>query len=265
MEQSVLYYLPVWADALFFFIVLFGTVELGYRMGLTRRDTWKDADSGGGGVALTSLFAILGLVLAFTYASGVSRLDSRKQALLAEANALGTAFLRADIVAEPGRSELKNALYQYALTRTIKQGTKTDKETVATILNQTLEKQALLWPATQQVIAQDNPDPIEALLVAAMNDVIDAHTVRGAAILDRLPSIVIWMLLLVAAAALSVAGFNAGLQGIMSRWRMSALTLVLSGVMVLIVDFDRPQEGMIIVPQYAIDSVISDMEIDLNK
>lgn len=63
------------------------------------------------------MFALPGLILAFTYASGACRLDARKQAIPAEANALGTAFHRADLVTEPGRTTLKQTLLEYARSR----------------------------------------------------------------------------------------------------------------------------------------------------
>lgn len=68
MEISLLYSIPVWAGALIFFIMLLLALELGFRVGIVRRSTWKDADSGGGAIVQTSMFALLGLVLAFTYA-----------------------------------------------------------------------------------------------------------------------------------------------------------------------------------------------------
>jgi hypothetical protein len=72
-----------------------------------------------------------------------------------------------------------------------------------------------------------------------------------------------WMLVLICSASLAVAGYNAGIQGRMSRWRMTAFALVLSGLMIVILDFDRPNDGLVIVSQYSIQSVISDMEADL--
>ena len=265
MELSVFYVLPVWIVGLIFLVVLLAAVESGYRVGLLRQESWKDAEAGGGGIVLTSLFGVLGLVLAFTYASGVSRLDARKQAVINEANALGTAFLRADIAADPGRTELKKALYEYALTRSIPPETAVTEKQRESLLEGTLEKQAHLWPATMQVIAQDNPAPLEASVIAAMNSVFDAHTIRLAAVLDHLPNIVMWLLLMVAAAALSVAGYNAGIQGRMSRWRMSAFTVVLTAIALVILDFDRPNDGTIVVSQYSIDAVIADMEAELSR
>ena len=104
MELALLYTYPIWIAGLIFLVVLLIALELGYRVGFARRELWEDADSGGGAIVQTSMFALLGLLLAFTYAAGMSRHDARKQAVPAETNALGTAFQRADILAEPGRT-----------------------------------------------------------------------------------------------------------------------------------------------------------------
>ena len=265
MELALLYTYPIWIAGLIFLVVLLIALELGYRVGFARRELWEDADSGGGAIVQTSMFALLGLLLAFTYAAGMSRHDARKQAVPVEANALGTAFQRADILAEPGRTELKKVLLDYAQTRYFPPGSLQSNEERKAAVIRTLKQQAKIWPATKRVVAQDNPVPMEASLVVAINSVFDAHTIRLAAVFDTLPKIVMWMLLFVAAASLSVAGFNAGIQGRMSRWRMTALTLVLTGLMLIILDFDRPLDGMVIVNQHSLNSVIAEMEADLRQ
>ena len=118
---------------------------------------------------------------------------------------------------------------------------------------------------TTHVIDQSDRGPISSSLVAAINDVIDAHTIRLAAILDKLPRVVIWKLLFLAAASLGVAGYNAGIQGRMSRFRMSALTLVITGLMLIILDFDRPLDRLIVADDFSIDNVIAEMEADLGQ
>jgi hypothetical protein len=65
-------------------------------------------------IAMGSMFALLGLIMAFTYAFTVSRADHRKQAIVNEANTIGTAFLRVELASEPGRSELRRLLLDYA-------------------------------------------------------------------------------------------------------------------------------------------------------
>jgi len=265
LEFSPLYNFPIWVAGLVFIIILVITLESGFRVGLKRRDTWKDADSGGGAVVLTSMFAVMGLVLAFTYASGVSRYDARKNVMMTEANALGTAFHRADLVAEPGRTELRVILLDYARTRVFEQGTLISNEGRTAILKASLEKQAKLWPATRRIIQQGKPGPVEVSLVAAINGVLDAHTIRLSAAIDKLPRVTMWMLVFIAGASLAVAGYNAGIQGRMSRWRMTAFALVLTFLMLVILDFDRPNDGLVIVNNAGIKSVIADMEADLGR
>jgi hypothetical protein len=265
MELAPIYNYPIWAVGLGFIVILTTTLELGFRVGLKKRETWKDADSGGGAVVLNSMFALMGLVLAFTYAIGVNHYDASKKAVIIEANELSTAFLKANLVAEPGRTELKTKLLDYARTRTFPLGTYGTNEEREMALMMTLDKQAKLWLATTHVVDQGDRGPMSSSLVAAINDVIDAHTIRLAAILDKLPRVVIWMLLFIAAASLGVAGYNAGIHGRMSRFRMTALTLVITGLILIILDFDRPGDGLVIVDQFSINIVIADMEADLGQ
>ena len=122
MFDGLFQQLPIGFVALFTIFVLFAALEFGYRVGLRRRDLWKDADPSNGQIILTSMFALLGLIIAFTYGAGVERFNARKQSVILETNAMRDAYLQADLVAEPGRTELKQALLDYARTRTLKQG-----------------------------------------------------------------------------------------------------------------------------------------------
>ena len=89
---------------------------------------------------------------------------------------------------------------------------------------------------------------------------MDSDAIRLAAIFDTLPSIVLMLRLFIAAATVAVAGFNTGISGRMSRWRTTILVLVLAGIMLVILDFDRPNTGFIDVNEDAILSVIAEME-----
>ena len=213
MGLSLIDQLPFWLSGLLFFGILLATLELGYLVGVWQHDKWKDAEDGGGGIILTSVFALLGLLLAFTFADGVSHYKARKQAVIAEANALGTAFLRADMVADPSRTELKQASLDYARTRAVESGRRYRPEEVQKIVEKSTQVLTNLWPATLKVLQQNPPGPIEASLVAAINEVIDYYTIRNMSVFDTLPITVILLLVFVTSAAVAVAGFNAGLSG----------------------------------------------------
>jgi hypothetical protein len=271
---SGLYNIPLSLVALIFVVLMMLAEEVGYRVGLLRRARLGEADGelGGGGVVLTSMFAILGLIIAFTYSSSVQRYEARKSAVIHEANALGTAYLRANLVAEPGRSELKTALYEYALTRVPQAYGQHNNDSVLLYspqqqidaLQATLDAILPIWPITQRIVlSSPSPGPVEMSLVSAINQVLDVHTERLAALFDKLPNSVIWMLVVIAAAALSVTGYNAGVTGHISRWRMTIFACVLAGVMVVIIDFDRPGDGLIRVSRASVSIAIDDMAKDL--
>lgn len=97
-------------------------------------------------------------------------------------------------------------------------------------------------------------------MAVAVTEVLDCDTLRVAAIFDSLPTMLLTLLLLIAAATVSVAGFNAGLADQMSRWRMTLLIMVLASIMLVILDFDRPISGFIQVSSTSIEDVILEME-----
>ena len=263
MSNSILYTLPIWANWLFFLVALGLSVELGFRVGLKRRKNWPDSDVGAGGVVLTSTLALLGLILAFTYSASAGRLDARKQAVIVEANAIGTAFLRADLVAEPERMELREALLDYARTRVIVRATPGQlytEEGLRQIIDRQLQAQAPLWPLTETIVNKSGRGLVEVALMASVNDVIDMHTIRISAVVDRLPSVVLVMLVFIASASLAITGFNAGLSGIIVRGRLTLFALVLSSVMYVIVDFDRPRDGFVRVSEASMLALIAGME-----
>jgi hypothetical protein len=266
LNLSFFYHIPLIYGGLIMFAFLLMALEVGYRIGFGRRKKWRDADTGGGTVALSTMFALLGLILAFTYASGVNRFEDRKQVVIEESNALGTAFLRAGLIAEPGGKALQETILEYAKTRVIpSKGRSLSYAESMEILNNTIQAQQKLWPTLEKALMQSKPGAIESSMIAAMNDVLDMHTIRMAALIDKLPNAVIWMLIFISAATIVVTGFNAGLSGKISRWRTATLALVMTGVMLMILDYDRPRDGFIRVSQDSLNTVIAEMEKNLAK
>ena len=80
MYDELFHQLSIWLVGTIVLIILLAALELGYRIGFSRRELWKGTDSSSGQYILTSMFALLGLMLAFTYGAGVSRFDASKQA-----------------------------------------------------------------------------------------------------------------------------------------------------------------------------------------
>ena len=164
-----LLHLPFWPFAALFVAVMLLSLEAGYRLGRRKRKELKNEDQVGSNVAITSIFATVGLILAFTYAYTVSRDDMRKQLVLQEANAVSTAFLRAGLVQDPRSTELKMALLEYARSRVITLDDISSRTATMEFIRRGKQLQAKLWPINEHIVQSNPPDTLDALLVAAIN------------------------------------------------------------------------------------------------
>lgn len=273
LEKDVLdslwqYQIPLWLVFFLFLITLVVPMEIGFRLGGRQHRLHPDAvRAARNDITLASMLAILGLMLAFTYSFSMSRADMRKQALVAEVNAISTAFLRADLAAEPSRTELRELLLDYARSRVVAPGTLKTLEQLQEVVDRSLEIQSKIWPATKLALRQegDMSDPERALLVSVINDVLDAHTIRMAVFYDRLPTAVLAMLVLIAAASLTVAAYNTSLTGQSSRWRMISFAVILASLMFMILDFDMVMRGFIQVNHQSQVLLTQEMEAALKR
>jgi hypothetical protein len=263
----LLYRMPITATLVVFIIILLAALEGGYRFGLRRRGLWKDAhaDAGGGGLVQNATLALLGLMIAFTYSFTVSHYETRKRDVIEEANAIGTAFLRAGLAEDRGGVELQRALLEYARTRVVTPDTSASFEDDQAMLDRTLAAQSKIWPATERVMQAGPVSPMEVALMTSVNEVIDMHTERVTTGFDTLPQGVFWTLLFIATVAVMIGGYTAGLSGMMCRYRMFAFILVLAATIHLIVDFDRSMRGFIRISQKPMLSTIADMETKLEE
>lgn len=264
MQLTAVHLLHPVVVALLALVVMLLAIEGGYRTGLRARRKASDPEAiVKRDVTLGSLLALLGLLLAFTYSFSLSRADLRKEALLAEANALGTAFLRADLAEEPARGALRGALYDYARTRVIARDKARSLDELAALVADSEARQRQLWPALRQALEGSMPGPLQNAMVQSITDLLDLHTTRITRFGDRLPEVVFWLLALVAAGALGVAAHNGGLSGHISRPRMAAFAIVLSALIAVIIDFDQPQRGAITISQEPLEMAVKTMAADL--
>lgn len=262
------YQLPLWLVAFVFLILLLIPMELGFRFGVRRKSLHPS--SGGeaaSDVTLTSMLALLGLMLAFTYSFSMSRADLRKVALVDEVNAIGTAFLRADLLPEPGRSDLRQRLFDYAKSRYVEPGTVKTLEELQKVVTHSVEVQSRLWPTMKAAL--QNPGnlsgPEKALLISSVNEVLDCHTRRIAVFYDRLPTAVLALLILIAAAALSMAAYALAFRGQFNRLRMTAFALVLASLMFMILDYDMVMRGLIQVDHRSLVTLIDEMHSAIQR
>lgn len=173
MIISPLEYLPVSAFFLAIAILMLTSCEVGYRLGKATR-TRVDNDAPASIVSIAGgLLAMLAFVLAFTFSIAVSHHDQRKARVLDEANAIGTAYLRADLLGQADGEQVRRLLQEYVDVRL--QGA--TGVNLRGLIARSVEIHGQLWQQVTSAAKRD-PDTNTMLVVESINNVIDMHTKR---------------------------------------------------------------------------------------
>jgi hypothetical protein len=236
---------PLWALFGATIAAILLAVEIGFRFGRWRQGRIEHEKESPVGTIVGAMLGLLAFLLAFTFGMASSRFDTRRDLVLDEANAIGTTYLRADLLPEPQRAEVRTLLREYVDVRL--EAVQPGKTMAA--LTRSEELQNRLW-AQAVIVGEKNPTPITALFINSLNDVIDMHAKRvtlGAR--NRIPYTIWAALYLTAVLAMSGVGYHAGLTSTTRTIATLVLVITFSGILWLIADLDRPQEGFLKVSQ----------------
>jgi hypothetical protein len=226
-------------------VAILGASEIGRLLGVRATGRGGDDVSTLEGAAL----GLLALMIGFTFAMALARFDARRDAVLNEANAIGTTALRARLLPAPHRAEALKSLREYVQIRLdITQRASSVAELKATI-DRSNEIQEALWQNAMALAAKDTGLVPTGLFIQSLNEVIDSQGKRLAAVYSRVPNIVLVALYVVAIAAFIFAGYANGLQRRRVRLPVYVMGVLVSAVILLIQDLDRPTTGLISVSQ----------------
>ena len=239
------YTTPDWAIGCALLALLWLATETGFHLGVRARAQQQAGDSLNIDLVHGAILGLLSLLLAFTYSFVADRHKVRQALIVREANAIGTAFLRSGLLPEPPRRELQALLKQYLDSRILSKEVAAAPSKVAEAIQRSERLQAALWPTASRYIAGRLPTVLDSLVVQALNEVIDVHTERLAAAEYRLPSVILWLLCVVALTALALTGFGSGLHGRRSACGTGALAVLVMAVILGIIALDSPQQGFI--------------------
>jgi hypothetical protein len=193
-----------------------------------------------------SLFALMAFLLAVTMGMAADRFDARRGLVLDEANSIGTTFLRAGFLPEPSSTEVRELLREYVPLRI----NVADQERLLANFARSAEIDAELWAITEALEPDMAGSETFALFVETLNETIDLHASRIAAIIyARVPETVLLLLILGSALTLGMVGYSAGLTRRRSPVTAVVLVIVLGAVITIVVDLDRPRDGFLQVSQ----------------
>jgi hypothetical protein len=195
-------------------------------------------------------FGLLGLLLAFTFSGAAARLDTRRGQIVDEANAVGTAWLRLDLLPANAQPKLRQAFRNYtdsriAVYRTFSQS---GLDAARAEYARSTALQQEIW--TEAVAASREVPSAAVILLPALNAMFDIATTRLAATQMHPPAIVFVVLALVSLVCGFLVGYEMGATEVVSRSHMIMLALVLSVTFYLILDFEYPRLGLIRVDDF---------------
>ena len=237
---------PLWTILPLTILLGLAAFEFGYRVAHYRQQHHEEEKESLVGGMVAATLGLLAFMLAFTFSLAGSRFEDRRQVVLSEANAIGTTYLRAAMLPEPMRTEVRNLLREYVDVRL---NAVQQPGQLAQSLSKSEELHERLWAQAVAATEKDR-SPITGLFVASLNEVIDLHAVRVmAGLQSRVPAVIWIVLYALALLAMEMIGYHAGLAN--SRRSIAALALIIgfSMVLFLIADLDRPGQGMLRVSQ----------------
>jgi len=251
--------LPITGVFVAFALVALVISESGYRIGHWWQERTPDEKDGPTSMIVGALLGLMAFLLAITMGMASDRFDTRRALVLAEANSLGTTYLRADFLPEPAATEIRGLLREYVPLRIVTN----DRVELRVRMARSTDIHAALWSITEEA-ARAAPESVAlGLFVESLNQTIDLHETRvSAALYARVPETILILLLLGSMMTLWMVGYNAGLTRRRSPLTAVVLIGILGAVITLVIDLDRPRDGFLTVSQQPLVDLMQEIEVD---
>lgn len=263
MSTQLLDPLPEWLLYLLLLFLFWATLELGYKLGDSRQRATEYVDEGRSaqaGIVLGALLTVTSLMLAFTFSMAGGQFNARRELVIEDVNAIGTAFLRAEQLPQPQRNRSRRLWVAYVHGRDTLFN---DSEPGA--LKKALEQQRMLW---DEVLSLSTVlrDPILSIYVQALNEVIDLHTKR-VNVLDwmRLPGMIIVVLVVLSTATMLLTGYLLGLRQNRYGLPTAVMIFIYATVYLIVIDLDRPRRGIFTINQQPMIELHASMQSALRE
>lgn len=232
--------------ALGLFIGMLVLLELGRKIGYARQARDPEGARAGIGAVDGAVFGLLGLLIAFTFSGAASRFDVRRDLIVQETNAIGTAWLRLDLLPASAQSAIRDSFRQYVDARLAIYRNVADIDTARAELARASLLQKDIW--TQVVAAgqlENAPTTVNMLLLPALNEMFDITTTRTMATQMHPPTVIFIMLSGMALASALLAGY--GMAGGKSHnWlHIIGFAAITAAAVYVIIDIEYPRLGLI--------------------
>jgi hypothetical protein len=251
------YRLNSWEVALIIFAVIGTAVLVGHIGGRYLREhssTLREPF----GVLQAALLGVVGLILAFGLSLAVGRYEDRRAAVVAEANAIGTTYLRAQLIAEPQRTRSLDLLRRYTDLALVESKEVPDGAPMRRTTDAEGVLQRRLWRLAGQALDAQPVASGARLYVDSLNNTIDQQSVRLSSLNNRVPGAVLGLEVIGAAVALGLLALHISILG-RGLVPMLAAAGLITLLLLVTFDLDRPTRGLIKVPSTPLQAVRASM------
>lgn len=240
------------------FVGMLVLLEVGRRLGMRRLASDPDGALAGTGTIEGAVYALLGLLIAFTFSGAATRFDERRALIIQETNDIGTAYLRIDLFPAVAQPALRDAFRRYVDARLAVYANVADLPATEAALARANALQGDIW---NQAIAAGKLEGATAsatmLMVPALNQMFDVTTTRTMATRMHPPTAIFALLYALALASALLAGYGMAASKTRSVIHMLGYAAITAVAINLIIDIEFPRLGLIRVD--AFDQALVDL------
>ena len=229
-----------------FFLATLACLEAGRRLGRRALAGDQATHPAGLGTVETVAFGLLGLLLAFTFSGAASRFDLRRAQIVEEANDIGTAWLRLDLLPPAAQPKLRDEFRRYVDSRlaTYLKISESGFEAAYVEFDRSVGLQNAIW-ADAVAACREAPPQASIVLLPALNAMIDITTTRKAASEMHPPRIIYIVLGMISLVCSLLVGYEMGAGSARSWLHVAGFALILAFTLYVILDFEYPRIGLI--------------------
>jgi hypothetical protein len=238
------------ALALLLLLGMVGCLELGRRAARRYKARNPEAGEAPTGTMDGAVFALFGLLIAFTFSGAAGRFDDRRALVVQEANAIGTAWLRVDLLPPAAQAEVRPLYRDYVEARLAAYRALPDLAAVQAALDRANALQLRIWRGSMTAARADGNPGVISMVAGSLNEMIDITTTRQAATMMHPPLAVFLLLYGMGLAASLVAGFSLGRSEVRSWLHVLVYAGAIAASVYVILDMEYPRLGLIRVDDF---------------
>jgi hypothetical protein len=231
--------------AILVFVAMMACLEIGYRVGHRNSEDHPGLAHEGIGTVEAAVFALLGLLLGFSFAGAMSRLDARRELIVKEANAIGSAYLRLDLLPANAQPEMRRLFREYLDARLQVYEKLPDLKAAEAAIALAEQEQQVIWSRAVAASQADSSQNVARLLLPALNDMMDVTTSRTIALHTHLPLLIFALLICIALLSGLLAGYAMAERKRRSWLHIFLYAAVVAVTIYVVLDLDSPRSGLI--------------------